>query len=284
MSRYRDTPLRASVTQSTIRVHARETTRGGFLLRLGALAGSILFIIGLAAWLWHIGWPQRETEHLLEAGLHATQKAQFAVKDVVVEGRGQTSKDALFAALGISAGAPILSFDPTAAAARIAKLPWVASAIVERRFPDTVLVRLTERVPLARWQHEGRTVVIDTNGNPLPQAPLDQFANLLLVVGEGAPAETLDLIDTLRDFPAVEAAMKDAVRVGGRRWDIQLQPHVTAKLPETGLPDALKRLSDLITQQKILERNVLNIDLRMPDRIIIEPAAAQAKPQGDMRL
>lgn len=287
MRRRSHMPLRGSVTQSTasVRMRARETTRFGFLIRLGALAGSVLLIIGLAFWLWHIGWPQHQAERLVEAGLHMTQKAQFAVKDIVVEGRQQANKDNLLTALGTSSGAPILSFDPAAAQSRIAKLPWVASATVERRLPDTILVRLTERVPMARWQHDDRTIVIDSEGAELPEAKLDQFSQLPLVVGADAAGQAHSLLETLKDFPAVQQKMTAAVRVSERRWDIHLQPKVVARLPEKDMTRALDRLSDLIVDQKILDRDIVAIDLRDPSKMFLEPGKSSTPhPAGDMRL
>ena len=80
------------------------------------------------------------------------------------------------------------SFYRKAAATRIAKLPWVASARVERHLPNAVSVHVTERVPLARWQRDQHIVVIDGEGHTLLQAKPDDFSTLPLVVGAGAAA------------------------------------------------------------------------------------------------
>jgi len=286
MRRQPSARLRGSVTQTvSVRMRANETTRLGILLRVGALGGSLLLIFVLLGWLWHIGWPQRQTEHLLSKGLQVTQKAQFAVKDIVVEGRQQVNRQSLFEALGTVADAPILDFDPKAAQARIAKLPWVASAIVERRLPDTIFVRLTERVPMARWQHDDRTIVIDTQGAELTEAKLDQFQQLPLVVGSDAAGQAQFLLESLKDYPAIQQKMVAAVRVGQRRWDLHLQPKVVARLPEKDMDRALSRLSDLIVDQKILDRDIVAIDLRDPSKMFLEPGHATTDhPAGDMRL
>ncbi len=288
MRRNKRQPLRGSVTQQNtarVRMRPREMTAFSFMMRLGLLIGSVMLVLGLAGWLWHIGWPQRQAEHLAQAGLHITQKARFAVKDIIVEGRQQTGKEALSAALGIGADAAILSFDPNAAQARIAKLPWVATVVVERLLPDTVYVKLTERQPMARWQHEGHVIVIDAQGLPLPDASLEQFANLPLVVGADASTEAKELLDVISSYPAVSEKMTAAVWVGGRRWDLHLSPQVTVRLPESRLDSALKLLSTLITQKNVLERDIAAIDLRMPDRLIIESShPASSHPGGDVRL
>ncbi|MFY9287071.1 MAG: FtsQ-type POTRA domain-containing protein [Alphaproteobacteria bacterium] len=266
-------PLRGSVTQQTpsVRMRARETSRAGILLRLMALAASIALIIGIPFWLWHIGWVQKQGEHLTDAGLHATQKAQFAVKDIVVQGRQQVSRDSLSSALGTIAGAPIFSFDVDAAQARVAKLPWVSAVTIERRLPDTILVRLKEHTPLARWQRDGKIIVIDTEGSELPEAKLEQFSQLPLVVGSDAAGQAKGLMDMLKNYPQIINKMTAAVRVGERRWDLHLTPKVVARLPEMGAERALDQLSDLITDQKILERDIIAIDLRNLPKIVVEP-------------
>ena len=225
------TGLRGSVTQHTptVRMRAEPKTRFGFLIRLTAAAGSLLLVFALITWLWHIGWPQRQVGRALDAGLHVTQKAQFAVKDISVEGRQQTSKEMLSVALGLTAGAPIFGFNINDAQTRIAKLPWVSSVTIERRLPDTVRVRLVERVPLARWQHDNHLVVIDQDGKELADARPEQFAALPLVVGAGAPDDAADLLATIKDFPDIDQLFMAAVRVGERRWDVHLQPKIVVR-------------------------------------------------------
>jgi cell division protein FtsQ len=287
MPRLNRVPLRGSVTQNTAsyRMRPREVTRETFLIRLGILVGSVMAILVVTALLWHSGWPQRQAGNLASAGLYVTQKAHFAVKDIVVEGRKETGKEMLAGAIGVSLGSPIFGFDVTAAQARIAKLPWVETAVVERRLPDVVYVRLIERVPLARWQHENHVTLIDTEGMELPDANPSAFPQLPLVVGSDAAGYASDLLAELKDYPAVAEKMTAAARVGERRWDIYLQPKVVAKLPQDHTDNALRRLSDLITDQQILARDVSSIDLRIPDRLVIEPAdAATGHKGGDKQL
>jgi cell division protein FtsQ len=283
MRRAKAPRFRGSVTQNTVRVKAREASWSAVMFRLAALLGTILLLLLMCIWLWHVGWPQREAGRIADAGVRLTQKAQFSVKDIEVEGRQQTSRDAIYAALGANSGAPILTFDPAAAQARISKLPWVASATVERILPDKILVHLVERVPLARWQHENRTVVIDSEGKELPDARPDQFASLPLVVGAGAPTETQKLLQDLKEYPDVQKLVTASVRVSERRWDLHLEPDVIVRLPEEDVDLALGRLAQLIDEKKILERNVSAIDLRMPDRLILEPAEPAHKA-GDAKL
>lgn len=275
MPRLRPRPLRGSVNQNYApRTRSRNAiSRFLFKVRLGFILGTIALFLIAILWMWLSGWATHQIKHLKEGALHLTQRAHFAVKDIIVEGRQNTDKDDLFKALGTTAGAPILAFDPKQAHEQLLDLPWVANATIERRLPDTLYVRLTERQPLARWQHDNVTVVIDREGKVLPAAKPEQFADLLLVTGDNAPEQTENLLNSLKEFPDIMPRVKSAVRVGERRWNLYLQSGQLVRMPEQKIDEALKRLDSLIHDQKILDRNVTGIDLRLPDRFILEPGA-----------
>ncbi len=187
-------------------------------------------------------------------------------------------------ALDTYTGAPMVSFDPGAAAERVAKLPWIASATIERHLPDVIVVHLTERAPLARWQHDGHVFVIDTEGKVLADARPDDFSGLSLVVGTGAPEETGNLLYLLKDYPDFRNKITAAVRVGERRWDLHFGQHLIVRLPEQDADAALARLKRLDAEQKILDRDIAAIDLRMPDRAVIEPSSPAPHAAGDSHI
>lgn len=273
MAQQRPRPLRGSVTQNFIASRSRHAGTTGsprFFVRLFTLIISLILIIGTSIWLWHIKWPQRQIENLAGATMRISRDAGFAVADIAVEGGKQTGKEELAAALNIPTGAPIFSFDPKEAIKKIEKLPWVSDAVVLRRLPGTIYVRIKEREPMARWQREGKTVVIDSEGKELEGARLDKFSALPLVVGEDAPPETSDLLTSVKDFPTIKNLLEAAVRVSGRRWDLHLRPKLLVKLPEHNIGGALQRLSQLIREQKILERDIVAVDLRLQDRLFLE--------------
>ena len=271
MARRRPGTLRGSITQNFIASRNRKTKGDyGFLLRFSVLIGALALIIGTGVWLWHIRLPQQQFERLVNASINLSRRAGFAVTDIAVEGRKQTEKADLAAALGTTTGAPILSFKPEEALAKIEKLPWTDEVVVVRKLPNTIYVKLTEREPLARWQREGKVVIIDRDGKELPGAVPEKFPNLPLVIGEDAPPETAELLSALKDFPTVKNIMEAAVRVSDRRWNLHLQPKLLVKLPEHNIGGALQRLSQLIREQRILERNIAAVDLRLPDRMFLE--------------
>jgi cell division protein FtsQ len=272
------TPLRGSVTQSTARV--REQDGVGFLARLGLLAGLLLVFLIVAVVSWRYGWPQHEVQKLQKGALDLTQKAHFEIKRIDLVGRLQSTNDEIYAALLVKRGDPILSIDIKEAAARLGKLPWVDSARVERRLPDTIAVVLTERAPMAIWQNNDKFFIIDDQGHVLPSAKPEDFPLLPQVVGPGAEREAHALLVLLNNYPDIREKMDSAVRVGERRWDLYLAHKITVKLPETDVDAALHGLSVLIAEKNILDRPIVAVDLRIPDRLVLEPAE-EAKPTGE---
>ena len=68
--------------------------------------------------------------------------------------------------------------------------------------------------------------------------------------------------------------------VSGRRWTLKLDG-VDIRLPEVEPGAALARLVELERANRLLEKDIIAVDLRMPDRVVVrlteEAAAARAE-------
>jgi cell division protein FtsQ len=198
-----------------------------------------------------------------------TARLGLVVADVKVEGREATDRNAILAALGAAPGAPILAFNPARAKEQLEKLPWVRSAVVERRLPDTLYVRLVERKPLALWQHSGRIELIDREGTVIPVSQLDRFAKLPFVVGEHAARPAAELLDILATEPDLAARVSAAIRVGDRRWNLRIDNAIDVLLPADSPASAWTELANLERSSAILKRDVQVVDVRLPDRLVV---------------
>jgi cell division protein FtsQ len=213
-----------------------------------------------------------ETHLIAEsAALHLT------VQSVEVEGRQRAERQAVLDALRVRRGTPILDLDLDAAKMRLESIPWVHSAAVERLWPDTIYVRLVERQPLAVWQHYHKFDLIDQDGAVIPGAPIDAFSSLLQVVGDGAPQATAELLDLLAGEPALAAHVTAAVRIGARRWNLNLDDGIEVALPEDAAASAWHQLAALDHRDRILERDVKFVDLRLQDRVVLGLSPETAK-------
>jgi len=212
--------------------------------------------------------------------LDGSARLGLVVTDVKVEGRETTDRDTILAALAAGPGTPILAMSPSRAKEQLETLPWVRSAVVERRLPDTLFVRLVERKPLALWQHGGKVELIDQEGKVIPVTRLDRFATLPLVVGEGAASHAAGLLDMLGTEPDLASRVSAAIRVGDRRWNLRIDNAIDVLLPADSPANAWTQLARLERSSAILKRDVQTVDVRLPDRLVfrVNPEAPKEAP------
>lgn len=242
-----------------------------------AIALPLAGLAGIGLWAWASGEAAALGRAVRDRVYAVTAAHGLAVADVQVRGRHETDAADILAALRVERGSPILGFDAKEARDRLEDIPWVASARVERRLPGTITVTLTERSPMAIWQHEHRLALIDDHGTVLTERNLDHFPHLPMLVGDDAPAQGPALLALLAQVPSLRSRVDAAVLVGGRRWDLHLNNGVDVRLPEADPLAALRQLTDIEASDKVLERDIVAVDLRLPDRLIFQTPPAPAK-------
>jgi cell division protein FtsQ len=98
----------------------------------------------------------------------------LGARTVDVIGANLLSADDVRAAAGVSAGHPLLRLDAGEVADRVRRLPPVAGVQVQRSWPSTVIIRITERAPLAFAPVDGGVQLVDATGlryATVPQPP-----------------------------------------------------------------------------------------------------------------
>lgn len=190
----------------------------------------------------------------------------------MIDGRHYTSRNELKLALGVEKDESIFVYDIVKMQERISKLPWVKTAIVERRLPDTIYVKLQERQPVAIYQKEGKLALVDAEGATLTDKNFSQFKNMIVITGEAAPQNAPELIGLINAEPDLRERIEIARWIGNRRWDIKLRNGITVRLPEEDAGLAIKRLSEAQKTEQVMDRQVEAIDLRDPMRIVVQTA------------
>ncbi|MGH3656404.1 MAG: cell division protein FtsQ/DivIB [Micromonosporaceae bacterium] len=106
--------------------------------------------------------------------LYAT--SLFAVTEVRVAGTAVLDPSQVRDAAEVADGTPLARLDTGSIEARVAHLAPVASVSVVRDWPDAVVIRVTERTPVAVVKSSGGFIVLDGTGVPfdrVPQRPLE---------------------------------------------------------------------------------------------------------------
>lgn len=240
------------------------------------IAASLLLIGTVTYGLTAGGHVQRLLTDFAAGTSSAVMRAGFTVQELTIEGQNRTSNDAIVQALDIGSGTSMLSFDTLAAQARLEQLPWVRRAQIMRLLPSTLQVVIEEREPFVRWQLDGQLYLADAEGRRLGPAK-GARSDLPLIVGEGAGKHAQALFAALAAHPDLRERMVAAIRVADRRWTLKLSNGVEIRLPENDIERALGKLVALETMHRLLEGEVLAVDLRLPDRVSLRLTDEAAK-------
>lgn len=218
------------------------------------------------------GYIQRKKE-TVENGFHETmQNAGFAVTDIFIDGRVRTPLSDIKKALHVRQGMPMTQVDMQEIFDNLTQLPWIKHVQIHRQLPNLLYVRLMEKNPIALWQKDGKHHPIDEDGRVIDTSA-DGLEYLVITVGDDAPEHAPELMNEIAKYKELARRTMSAVRIGGRRWNLILD-HVTngliIELPEENISETLKRLDRLDEKHHLLNRQLSLIDLRLPDRLIVQ--------------
>ncbi len=244
---------------------------------VSAMSAVVMAILAGGGWyLTSTGAVARGIDHVRWAAISTTASMGFRVQEVMVSGRQQTDRDTLIKSLNIARGAPILAFDIDDAKRRVEALPWVRATTIERMLPDTILVSIVEREPLALWQREGNLHLVDADGVVILDKGLDAYKDLMLVIGDGAQSRAAELIALLGTEPVLMHQVTAATWVGQRRWNLHLRDGIVVRLPESDPISAWGKLAEYHRLHRVFDKDVTVLDLRIPDRLIVRKGPKEA--------
>ncbi|UPJ64348.1 cell division protein FtsQ/DivIB [Bradyrhizobium sp. 191] len=207
--------------------------------------------------------------------------AGFRITSVVINGRKQLTQDEILAIGGVSGRSSLLFLDAEAVRDKLKANPWIADATVLKLYPGQLMIELTERKAFALWQEAGRLSVIADDGAVLEPYVSRRFLSLPLVVGKGADTQARDFLALLARYPQVNSVTKAAIFVGERRWNLRLKDGLDIRLPEQDVGNALAMLSKLDKDDRLFSRDIVAVDMRLPDRLVVQLSEDAAKARED---
>ena len=250
--------------------------RLGTVATVGLLFGSV--------WLGIVkgGHAQDVSAALSDTRNALANAAGFRITAVAINGRKQLTQDEVLAIGGVTGRSSLLFLDAAAVRDKLKANPWIADATVQKFFPNQLQIDIVERKAFALWQQDGRLSVIADDGAVLEPYVSRRFLTLPLVVGKGAESRARDFLALLARYPQVRAVTKAAIFVGERRWNLRTKDGLDIRLPENDVGNALASLSRLDQEDKLFSRDIVAIDMRLPDRLTVQLSDDAAKAREDL--
>jgi cell division protein FtsQ len=208
--------------------------------------------------------------------------AGFRVTTVAINGRKQLTQDEVLAIGGVNGRSSLLFLDAAVVREKLMANPWIADATVLKLYPGQLQIDISERSAFALWQQDGRLSVISDDGAVLEPYVSHRFISLPLVVGKGAETRAKDFLTLLGSYPQVRASTKAVILVGERRWNLRLKDGLDVRLPENDVGNALAALSKLDKEDRLFSRDIVAIDMRLPDRLTVQLSEDAAKAREDL--
>lgn len=181
---------------------AKRFLAGSFRLILAALA---IPLAGFAGYLIYRG---------------VTTAEYLAVRAVNVDGTSRVAKEEVVEASGIKPGQNILSFSARAVEDNLKGNPWIFTASVTRRLPDTVEIKVREREPAAFVKMDG-LFLMDSTGAIFKRAARSDDLDLPVITGlnvdvmreDGLQEGLLDLLRVLRSRKGFNAEAVSEIHI-----------------------------------------------------------------------
>ena len=246
--------------------HIRQGANAAVLL----CAATIVILAG--SWL---GIPNK----IHEAAAHQLARAGMTVRHIEINGLNHMDRDTVNMIALDQYDAPMLSTDLAGVRNKLMNFGWIADAQVSRRWPNTLIIAVQERVPTAVWQHDGALALIDGRGVVLQMVTAQTMpTDVPLVIGPNANFQTASLETLLGHVARLKPLIVGASWVGNRRWDLRFSTGEVLALPEgdAAAAQALAAFADQNARHPLLGQGYGHFDVRDGTRLIV-----QIKPAGD---
>ncbi len=154
--------------------------------------------------------------------------------------------------------------------AAIETLDAVKQAEVRITGNGTLEIRALERRPVLVWRDGNTLRLVDETGHKVAElARRNARPDLPLIAGKGADAAVAEAMKLFETATPIAARLRGFVRVGERRWDVVLDRGQTIMLPENGAITALRHVLELHKADDLLNRDIIVVDMRNPDRPVL---------------
>jgi cell division protein FtsQ len=271
------------------RIRAREESRLSAFLRLPGLGSGLALALLAGAGLLGAMAGGQYAGFVADYGRPRDLFARslgFGLDTVTIAGHIEMTEAQILDAAGVEPKQSLLFLDASDMRRRLMALPMIKNVSVRKLFPDRLVIDITERKPYGLWQKDGAVSIIGADGAPIEDLRETKYESLPFVVGEGANRRIDDFIGLLNASGDLREKIRAGILVSQRRWTLKMASGVEVLLPEVNPGDAVAKLARLERDARVLEKDVVSLDLRIPGKVYVrlteEAAAAReaAKQHG----
>ena len=210
------------------------------------------------------------TTTLEEARMSIQSRPEFQVELMKVDGATQDVATQIRKTLNLTF--PLNSFDLVLEDIKdqIEQLESVKTAGIFLRAGGVLEVQIDERLPVVLWRTGPELEMLDEDGERagVITSRLDRM-DLPLIAGEAAEEQIDEAMELYARAKPIHNRLRGLRRMGLRRWDMILDRGQTIQLPEENAVEALQRVLALNAAQKILDRDIVSVDMRDATRPIL---------------
>ena len=191
------------------------------------------------------------------------------LEKILIKGRVNAKEADIISALGVDWYSPIVALDLDQMHENVSALGWVRGVEIKRQMPSRLIVTLNERQALALYQNDNGHHVIDRDGEIISGVKNEGFTHLPVIKGDKAPQHAHAIIELLKKEPSLFNDVWSLTYQSNRRWDVYLRNNIRIQLPEEDTATAWSKLAEMDREHQLTKRDVMNIDLRIPNKLVI---------------
>lgn len=273
-------PIRRISRKALIGVSHTWVLHKRLLVRIAGAVLALLLIVGAYEGRGYLAIGFNSVAKMVQGEFVA---AGFGINRIQISGQTLTRDSDIVTLMTLSAGSSTLDFDVEKARARLTWLRAVEGATVRKIYPNQVVVEIVEKTPVARWRSGSSTWLVDREGIVIGEDPSGAYADLPMVVGEGAADDAQVMIQALDRYATLTKDLAVLSRIGDRRWDLIYYSGLRVQLPEQGVAQALRQLEGYQADYALLDRDITLVDLRIPGVVALKPTVREEEDQADKK-
>ncbi|MFV0279562.1 MAG: cell division protein FtsQ/DivIB [Rhodoblastus sp.] len=194
----------------------------------------------------------------------------MGIDTVTISGISELKEKEILAYAGVKARNSLPYLDAEGMRNRLRSVPMIRDAEVRKLYPSRLAITVVERQPFALWQKDGKISIVSADGMPIDTLHDERYARLPLIVGDAANEK----LDQYRAIVAAAGDLADRIKAGvfvsKRRWTIYTRANVEIRLPELQPEVAMQRLARMQRDHRILDKDIVALDLRVPGRVEVQ--------------